>query len=218
MNRHATLAGIGLVCLVLGLTTATGFVGYHVVSNRIHASKVRAELQQICRAVCDQRDNLMAAISKYKEAYGFYPPDHLLAQSTTAVEAITNQLFYELIGCARDRTQAVYLPASSSDRLPLRLVREFFGRDITNSVDTPGEPKGFLLSTKAPPQVQIHDRPESIVLMSYCPNWNGFDGDLTGFQIGTWEYNSSSPRHNTGAYDLWLEIKTAETNIVIGNW
>ena len=51
------------------------------------------------------------------------------------VETVTNQLFYELIGCFSDRTGEVYRPGGTSEHVSRPLVREFFARDITNSAE-----------------------------------------------------------------------------------
>jgi hypothetical protein len=204
--------------VILAVAAGVGLAAYHFVSRRNRASKVRAELPIIYRAVVEQRGRLVAAISAYKKAYGFYPPDHILSTNPITVETVTNQLFYELVGCVFDQTQQVWHPNGSSERLPPGLVRKFFGRDFTNGTNGPFKPIGFLSSDSPKSLIVIHEKPEMIGLMTYWPNWEGFDGDASAFEIGTWQYNSSAPQHNPAAYDLWLRISTEETNLVIGNW
>jgi hypothetical protein len=218
VHRRVTFAGVGLICSTLAVLTCVGIASHRVISRIMRASKMRAELPHIYQAVADQRDRLTTGISLYRKTLGFYPPDHVLKRDPTVVDAITNQLFYELIGCIVDRTQQVCFPSGSSERLPIALIREFFAREIINATERSEEPRGFLASARTEPLVEIHDRPQTIVLISYWPNWEGFDGDLSSFQIGTWQYNSSSPQHNPGTYDLWLEIKIPDTNVIIGNW
>ena len=203
---------------ILAVAAGIGIAAHHLVARRIDASKVHGELPKLCCAVVEQRGRLVAAISGYKKTYGFYPPDHVVSTNPTTVETVTNQLFYELVGCVFDQTQQVWHPSGGSERLPPDLVRLFFGRDFLNATNGPCKPKGFLSSASAEPLICIHEKPETIALITYWPDWNGFDGDASGFEIGTWQYNSSAPEHNPGTYDLWLRISTKETNIVIGNW
>jgi hypothetical protein len=217
-KRSMSVGDLGVVAVIFAIVAMAAFAVYRRVSQRSYDAKVRASLPIICRAAGEQRDRLTAAIASYKQTYGFFPPDHLLSTNPIVVETITNQLFYELTGCVYDRTQEVYQPSGRSDYLPRPLVRAFFGRDITNSAETPDTLRSFLPSARVETLFAIHERPQTIALLSYAPNWDGYDGDMSGFEIGTWEYNSSAPRHNPGHYDLWLEIKAAGTNILISNW
>jgi hypothetical protein len=218
LNRPVTLANVCVLAIVLAALAGLSFAGYSLYTKHAYKAKIRAEVPRVFHDATAQRDRLVNAIGSYKRAFGFYPPDHLLSQAPVVVEPITNQLYYELVGCAYDRTQQVYLPNGTSMRLPSRLIREFFGREITNAVDTSKVAQGFLPSVKTETLLEIHDRPDIIMLFGYSPDWEGFDGDTSGFEIGGWEYNSSAPQHNAGSYDLWLNITTAETNIVIRNW
>lgn len=217
-SRAMTFRGVCFVGVISAIAAGLGLGGYLLVSRRAYNSKLRAELPRFCRALTEQRDRLKTAILAYRKAMGFYPPDHVLGTTGSRVDPITNQLFYELVGCGYDPTQRVYVPSIGSMHLSQALIRQFFGRDIVNRTEDPGLPKCFLPSARTEPLLEIHDKPDSIALLSYWPDWEDFDGDLSGFQIGTWQYNSSAPQHNPGAYDLWLELKAPGTNIVIGNW
>lgn len=217
-DRPVTFVGICWTTFAVAAVAGLVYAGHEMLSTRSHNSKVQAYLPRICREVAEQRDRLAAAISTYKQAYGFYPPDHLLSTNPMVVESVTNQLYYELNGCFYDRTGQVYCPNGTSEHISRPLMRDFFGADITNSADVSSRSVSFLPSVRRETLIEIHPRPQTIALISYRPNWEGFDGDLTEIQIGSWEYNSSAPRHNPGSYDLWLPLKTATTNIVIGNW
>jgi hypothetical protein len=41
---------------------------------------------------------------------------------------------------------------------------------------------------------------------------------IGGTKINSWRYNSTSPIHNVGKYDLWAEVIIGNNTNVIGNW
>lgn len=217
-NRPLTFAGLCWLVLILSAAAGLSLLGHRLISQRAYKLKVRAQLPQLCHRAAAQRDRLISAIDHYKELYGYYPPDHVLSTNPVVVDSITNQLFYELIGCAYNPTGQVYLPSGTSVLLPRGLIHQFFGRDISNSAQLPAQPKSFLPSAGTETLAEIHRKPETLALLWYAPDWEGFDGDSSGLEIGTWRYNCSAPQHNRGSYDLWLEVRTAETNLVISNW
>src|SRR5215475_3753283 len=140
-KRFKTISQPVVTIVILAVAAGVGIAAYRFVSRRSQDSKVRAELPIIYRAVVEQRGRLVAAISGYQKAYGFYPPDHVLSTSPLTVETVTNQLYYELLGCVFDQTQQVWHPSGSSERLPPALVRQFFGRDFINGTNSPFKPR-----------------------------------------------------------------------------
>src|SRR5258708_33099006 len=98
LKPFKTISRFAVTIFILAVAAGIGIAAYHLASRRIHASKVHAQLPTLCRAVVEQRGRLVAAISGYKKAYGFYPPDHVVRTNPITVETVTNQLFYELVG------------------------------------------------------------------------------------------------------------------------
>jgi hypothetical protein len=37
-------------------------------------------------------------------------------------------------------------------------------------------------------------------------------------QLNPWRYNSSHPTHNTGSYDLWVDLVIGGKTYQVGNW
>src|SRR6185295_9804646 len=80
------LVVISIIALLASLVV--GFAK-HAATNQ-KRSRVQAE-----------RDQIVTAIEAYKAHFGHYPPDNV-TPSTKTVNAVTNQLFYELTGVTVD--------------------------------------------------------------------------------------------------------------------
>jgi len=39
-----------------------------------------------------------------------------------------------------------------------------------------------------------------------------------GIDASSWRYVSSSPTNNPGKFDLWIEVRTKQQSVTIGNW
>jgi hypothetical protein len=195
-----------------------GYAGARVSSRLILEARVRSELIRVSEHAREQRQRLVAAITSYKESFGCYPSDHLISKEPVVVDPVTNQLYYELLGTVYDLTNHSFTPLGSSTRLPAVLVQNFFNIErFKNSAETANAVKSFLSGTET--LMEVHDKPETIGLLSFFPNWEGANWDAIGeMQFGSWEYNSSKPLHNPAGFDIWIEIKAPGTNIVIGNW
>jgi hypothetical protein len=217
-KRKLTKMDALAVILALAVLAALSYAGERVVSRLVFESHLRSEIFRICQHACEQRQRLVAAISAYKESLGFYPPDHLIRKDPVVVDPVTNQLFYELYGTVYDPSTRSFTPFNSSTHLPAALVREYFNTDrFKNSAATTEAVKHFLPETET--LVEVHERPETIGLLSFSPNWEGANWDaIAKMRFGSWQYNSSKPAHNPGGFDLWIEIQAPGTNIVIGNW
>ena len=201
-------AGAGLVCAV-----------YNLRVRAKAAADLRLAIPRLCQKLSQQRQVLVSAIEAYKVSLGFYPPDHLLSRTPLIVDPITNQLMYELFGTLHDPAKGTFTPAHFP---PIRqaLIQRFFNADgFKNSAESAELVNHFLDVSNLTATAAINEKPEEVGLPSFCPNWEGVEPDLYAqIAAGTWRYNSSSPTHNPGTYDLWIEVKTSLTNIVIGNW
>jgi hypothetical protein len=81
------------------------------------------------------------------------------------------------------------------------------------------QPNIIFAGTQVVSLVEVHEKPESIGVLSFWPDWESANSDaLAEIRFGSWRYNSSKPEHNPGGFDLWIEIQAPGTNIVIGNW
>jgi len=113
---------------------------------------------------------------------------------------------------------------SPGNTLALRLSREqmvqsyFHAVRFANCVEHPEKIRHFLDSSNITRPWPYTKSPMSPCSPSF-PAGRGIEPELMSqIELGSWRYNCSSPTHNPGSYDLWIEIRTEQTNIVIGNW
>ena len=218
LNRKLTKANTLALAMVLLLGLGLGYAAWLLEPRLVLGFRLRSELPRIYQHAYDQRQRLISAILAYQKSFGFYPPDHVITREPLVVDATTNQLFYELWGTVFDPKGRNFTPLRSSTHLSEALVQQFFNIDgFKNSAEMTNAVKNFLPEMET--MMEVHDRPETIGVLSFWPNWQDADWDVIGkIRFGTWQYNSSKPAHNPSSFDLWLEIHAPGTNIVIGNW
>jgi hypothetical protein len=218
LKRELTKRDLLVIALGLVLLTGVVYAGERLVGRVILRAHVRRELARIYQHAGEQRQRLVDAISAYQQAFGCYPPDHLLSENPPVVEPVTNQLYYELLGTVYDPARRNFTPVQSSTHLPATLLRQYFNIDrFRNSAESDASVRRFL--TTPEPLIEVHDKPEMIGLLCFAPNWSDINWDaISAMQIGTWRYNCSKPQHNLSGYDLWMEVQAPGTNLVIGNW
>jgi len=218
-NPTLSLKGGLLVLVCLGAVIGLGLFGYPLYARARSMAHLRSSIPMLCSEAARQRQVLVAAIENYKRTLKTYPPDHLVSQSPPIVDATTNQLLYELLGMVCDSTGGDFY---SSDFASIRRVdarRYFNASGFKNSGEDVAKIGHFLKKSELGATIAIKERPDTVALLSFWPSWQGVQPDLyQQIDIGTWCYNSSAPVHHPGAYDLWIEIKTPLTNIVIANW
>jgi hypothetical protein len=160
---------------------------------------------------------LLNAIESYKAHFGFYPRDNVTNRQPVAVDAVNNPLLYELAG-------VVYNPATRKFELPhleaaeADFVKEFFHcGGFTNCARQVSEIKRFLPIDPLPAR-QLHDDPDVYAVDSRV-SYEEFPVEVVWeFNISPWRYVSSSPTNNPGKFDLWIEVKTKNRSVTIGNW
>ena len=206
---------IGLVILLGG--GACFLVGATYRRHRQH-TRLQTAIPRLCAEICDQRQSICQAIEHYRELLQFYPPDHVLQENPLRIDTVTNQLLYELVGCAYDPEERVFIPASLAP-ISAAMIKTYFRADrFLNSVDHPAQARRFLDRSNIVATMAVHQKPD-VALLAFFPGWEGIEPELMSqIELGSWQYNRSAPVHNPGKYDLWIEIHTELTNIVIGNW
>jgi len=179
---------------------------------------LRAAIPRVYAEIYGQRQSITRAIESYKQTLNFYPPDHVLQQKPLVVDAFTNTLLYELVGSLHDSTNHFFEPAGFAP-ISAQTVRKYFHTDhFANTVEQRGEIRHFLDASNIIATMAVNQKPD-VALLAYFPSWEGIEPELLGeIELGSWHYNQSAPIHNPGSYDLWIEIHTPLTNIVIGNW
>jgi len=218
LKRELTKRDLLVVGLAMALLAGVVYAGERLIAQLVLRAHIRLEVERIYQHASEQQQRLVAAISAYKQNFGYYPPDHLLSENPPVVEPVTNQLYYELVGTVYDPVSRMFTPLQSSTHLSATLIHQFFNIEgFRNSAQSNVLVKQFL--TTPEPMIEAHEKPQMIGLLCFAPNWIDVNWDaIVEMRIGTWCYNSSKPQHNPGGFDLWMEVQAPGTNLVIGNW
>lgn len=219
LQRDLTVTGVVIAVVATMVAFALGVFGFRVYGHARAEARLRASVPKVYEDICHQRQVLVVAIDAYRQALGCYPPDHVLSQNPLAVDAVTNQLLYELFGAVYSSTNDLFYTRNFPSIRKVDL-KTFFNVDgLKNSAKTLEKVRCFLTISELSSTAEISEHPHTVALLSYWPTWEGVDTSIyEQIEAGTWRYNSSAPSHNPGKYDLWIEIKTPMTNIIVGNW
>lgn len=109
--------------------------------------------------------------------------------------------------------------AKGFEAVQLNYMQKLFNADaFKNSAPDTNGITNFLPGIGPGDTLEAHDDPDVNVL-AFRDNGDTFDWSVAAkIQISPWRYNCSAPRHNPNGFDLWTELTTEETNLVIGNW
>ena len=216
LNRRI---GLRETMAVIAVLLVLAFAGYGIskfVAAKILEARVRALFPQVCDQIRQQRQTVIAAIEAYRTRFGFYPPDHVLRRRPLLVDAVTNTLFYELAGVRYNPTYQLF-EVRGMESAESSFVKQFLDcSGFTNCADNDALvqrflPAGFL------PASQVHDDPD-VFALGTLP-YDASDWELMmHFDTTSWRYVSTSPTNNPGKFDLWLEVKSKNQSITIGNW
>ena len=207
------IALTGIILLAAGAVVGHDYLAHARLRTHLHAA-----VPKVCEDLRQERQSLIKAIEAYRGKLGFYPPDHVINRQPLVVDAVTNQLLYELLGTCHDPAADTFTPAHFPS-IHRSLVKSFFGTEgFTNTALKVDEVQHFLGAADIEATMAVHNKPD-VALLGYFPAWEGIEPDIySQIQLSSWRYNSSTPVHNPGTYDLWIEIRTSQTNILIGNW
>jgi type II secretory pathway pseudopilin PulG len=190
---------IAIIAALAGLT-----VGVSVrASQKGKIEKTKARLQEV-----------VTAIEAYKAKKGFYPPDN-------PKNPAMNSLFYELVGTVY--TNEAFQALGGLEAIPQAAIQTYFGvGGILNSAKQANDLENFYSTIKPDRYKEISANPDVEVLVvpvdwpNSLPNPAGLPPEKQ--TINPWRYNSSSPMHNPGSFDLWAEIVIGNKVHTIGNW
>ena len=191
------LVVIAIIAILAGLIA--NLIGPAAKKKKIN--RVKTELAQ-----------LVTVIEAYKEKKGFYPPSN---GNTNNV--MTNQLFYELTGTIFNPANNNYQTINGSETIGVATIQNFFGTDgFANSSVDRGEIKNYFPGLRSTQYREVSSNPDVELLTVPVEGPN--DIDVNGVKLNPWRYNSSTPTHNPGSYDLWAEIVIGGKTNIIGNW
>ena len=218
VSRDISLFSGAVVVLGVLAVLGLGWLGARELHEYLLKSRARQAIPKVREETTRELGLLVRAIEAYKSSLGCYPPDHVLSQNPPAVDVITNQLLYELLGTVHHPTNDTFAP----DHFPAisgKLAKQFFNvSSFKNSADRPELVKRFLNGSEIPATLGVSEKPD-VGVLAFVPNWEGIDSELyQEISLAPWRYNSTAPVHNPGKFDLWIEVPVAGTKIVTGNW
>lgn len=203
--------------LVIGLVALTGAAGYGLYYGAAawwHRRMLEKCIPAALEGVRAQRQVLIGSIEAYKSHFGYYPP---MFTGPSTNRGVINPLCYELMGVRFDPKSQGFRITVTKDPLKIEEVQKYFNtRSFSNSVNFPDSPTNFLPSRPLAVFPLTADGDLFGVSLSYPdfvdePFWNDFD-------FSPWRYVTNPAGHNSGKYDLWVEIKVAGKYFTIGNW
>src|ERR1041384_3234674 len=98
------LSIIGILCgvLSLALLASAGATAYRLFLLNRTKYHLQMAIPKVYQDLHAQRERFVQGIELYKRKFGTYPPDHVISRQPLVVDAITNQLLYELLGTLHD--------------------------------------------------------------------------------------------------------------------
>ena len=213
-----TLIELLVVIAIIGILAALVFPIVGVVNKKKQISLAQTELQSI-----------QQAIEGYHTKLGFYPPDNNYTNGAVkVVNAVTNQLYFELIGTTNiGSPPSQYGTLDGSTAITTAQIFSYFGAqgfDNTStrrqSDDTGSAASGFLTHL-LPNQIGNLASPGNPpVPILVCPvAWpSDRPAVISGTTLNPWRYNSSQPTNNTGSFDLWVDLVIRGKTNRVCNW
>jgi len=194
-------------------------------ARKMKESRIKSELAQ-----------LILAVESYKAEVGYYPPDNPRVTSPGVTNYAVNQLFYELTGTVVTNVQVAtatrYSTVNGLSTLQSSDINSAFGTPgFVNVSEDPKAVRNFLHSLRERQfkEVKLPNSPRPVLLLVVPVDLpRGVTAAPTlPAQVNPWRYNSSTPVHNPGRFDLWAEVPVwVRTNVtqfvmrtnIIGNW
>jgi prepilin-type N-terminal cleavage/methylation domain-containing protein len=217
-TRAFTLIELLVVISVIALLAALTFPAVRGAKLSVMRSRARGEMTLV-----------ETAIERYKDKLGYYPPDNPGNPPAIPPNWALNQLYYELLGTTNIGSAAapIYSTLDDSSRVKASDFGTIFGPGVTGFMncsrasrgDEPSSAMSFLTGLK-PGQCMVLTNPTGplctiLVCALEGPPALGSPGSE---KINPWRYNSSSPRHNTKSFDLWIDVTAGNKTNRICNW
>jgi hypothetical protein len=217
-RRRLTPGQILLILLLLAGLVAGGWAAFQLVASQRHAARVRLATQRVVDGIRAERAQLESAIEAYRRAFGHYPPDHVLSRQPLVVDAVTNQLFYEISGTVFNPAGRCFECERCTAVSGPTLAAYFQVERFSNVVTAPAVARSFLPAT----DVFIGELTEKIPglkTFGYAPLPEEVDPETANeFVISPWRYVTTQPTNNPGRFDLWIEVDVNNQHLVVGNW
>jgi prepilin-type N-terminal cleavage/methylation domain-containing protein len=170
---------------------------------------------------------LETAIDNYHAKYGFYPPTNTNATPGSLTAALTNQLYYELIGttATNNGSSITFITLDQKSSITASTVQEYFGvQGLMNCTKGSGEdavPAQTFLSGLKSAQIATNNDAVCVIVTaaSSDPIYRPMLGynSLAGYVANPWRYLYPGV-NNPNSYDLWVELYVGGKTNLICNW
>ena len=203
------LVVIAIIAVIAAILLPVG----NLIAQRSRLQTARAEMNV-----------LDLAIKNYHDKYGFYPPSNVNSNLTYA---LTNQLYYELIGTtlATNNGNLAFATLDYSSTLDTNHIFEYFGTvGFMNSTRGAGEDilkaQTFLPSLKPG---QIATNLDGVYVITTAAASDGIYQPMKGYSTlsgrtaNPWRYLYPGV-NNPNSFDLWVEVFVGGKTNLICNW
>jgi prepilin-type N-terminal cleavage/methylation domain-containing protein len=207
LREGFTLIELLLVIAIIGVLTAL------VVSATSGAGAKTAIAQT-------ELAQMESAVGDYKGMLGFYPPDN---PGNPAI----NPLYFELSGTTNNGINYVTLDTSAQISNSQGDINSTFNRQgfanssiKAHSSDESGAPMPFLNHLRPTQVGQPIGSLPSVKILVCSVEWPAGNSNppIPGTLLNPWRYVSTQPTHNTGSYDLWVDLAVGKKIYRVSNW
>jgi hypothetical protein len=220
LSRRLTALQTTVLIVALAILSGLGYLAYNYISAKLFEARVQTTMPRLCNILRTERQTLVAAIGAYKARYGVYPPDAVVSRQPLVVDPVKNPLLYELAGVIYNPTNNQFT-ASGMEATDAQYVKTYFHADgFKNCGENTAQVRHFIpvYPSQVWQAVQLHSNPDVFALGLYMPYDEIAPQILWEFNVSSWRYVSTSPTNNPAGYDLWIELRTKDRTITIGNW
>ncbi|HSY42801.1 MAG TPA: type II secretion system protein [Candidatus Acidoferrum sp.] len=189
------------------------------------------EKRAVIQVAQSERDLIETAITGYQAKHGFYPPGNAATTATWLNPALTNQLYYELVGTTNlGGTTITYLTLDDRITNTTPSIQDAFGvSGFMNCSRSGGSQEdslpaqSFLSALKSGQVGGVTVSDGNVDLLCSAANGDPTYAPLPGNTTGTgrnanpWRY-AYPGINNPKTYDLWLQIVVGGKTNLICNW
>ena len=207
-RRAFTLVEMLVVLVVIGILVSLIIPVISAIDKKQKISLAQTQLHRIA-----------GAIDAYKTRLGFYPPDN-------PGNPTINQLYFELLGTTNSGSPTTWVTLDHSAQINSTDIVSLFGvqgfantSPRAHSDDQNAAATSFLDSISSK-QIGWIDSSNQIKVLVCSVEWPSGTASppISNSQFNPWRYNSSHPAHNTGSYDLWVDLVIGGKTYQVGNW